>query len=152
MSKQRWSLFCLLFFVLVGVGGLALVRARSGNTSPREETKANFITSVPTPLPRLPRSLEPVQNIRFTIYDAGILPREIKVQKGLVSIVIDDRTRKSQGLAVEREIGNGRLRVGQIKRLQDFWRGRDQVRLVPGTYVVSDTSKPVNQARLIVVP
>ncbi len=152
MSKQRLTLLWLLVIALVGVGGLALVRARSETTSPRAETKANSITAVPTPVPSLPRSLDPVQNIRFTIYDAGILPREIKVEKGLVSIVIEDRTRKSEGLAVEREVGNGRLRVGQIKRLQDFWRGREQVRLVPGTYVVFDTSKPANQARLIAVP
>jgi len=152
MSRQRWTLLCLLLIALVGVGGLALVSARSENTAPIAETKANSITAAPTPQPALPRSLDPVQNIRFTIYDAGILPREIKVKQGLVSIVIDDRTRKSEGLAVEREVGNGRLRVGQVKLFQDFWRGRDQVRLVPGTYVVFDASKPTNQARLIVAP
>jgi hypothetical protein len=152
MSRQRWTLFGLLLIAVVGVGGPALVRARSESTSPREETRASAITAAPTPLPSLPRSLDPVQNIRFTIYDAGILPREIKVKQGLVSIVIEDRTRKSEGLGVELEVGNGRLRVGQVKLFQDFWRGRDQVRLVPGTYVVFDTSKPTNQARLIAVP
>jgi len=151
MSKQRWTFFWLLVIALVGFGGLALVGARSENSSPRVETKGTTITAVPAPQ-GFPRSLDPVQNIRFTIYESGILPREIKVRHGLVSIVINDRTRKSEGLAIERLVGNGRLRVGQVKRSEDLWRGRDQVRLVPGTYLVFDTTKPANQSRLIVVP
>jgi hypothetical protein len=145
MSKARCTLL-LALIGLIGIASLVLVHAGSENTSPKSKT------AVPQPNQNLPRSSDPVQNIRFTIYDAGILPHEIKVQKGLVSIAIEDRTRKSEGLAVEREIGNERVRVGQIKRSQDLWRGRDQIRLAAGTYVVFDTNNPANQARLIVAP
>lgn len=142
MSKQRSTLLLLLAGI-VGIAVLAAVGARSENVK-RVTTETQQTDQ--------PRASDPVQNIRFTIYDAGILPREIKVEKGLVSIVIEDRTRKSEGVAVEQVLGNGRSAVGRVKRSQDSWRGRDQVRLVPGNYVVFDISNPANQARLVVAP
>lgn len=145
MSRKRYT-FLLLLVALVGMTSLALVNGRS------KEVSVNSIPAVPVPKYDNPRSLDPVQNIRFTIYDAGIQPRKIKVQKGLVSIVIEDRTRMSEGLAVENENGNQPIRVGLVRRSQNFWRGRDQIRLTPGTYVVFDTSKPENRSRLIVTP
>ena len=148
MSTQRWIVLILLIG-LVSIAGLALIRVRSQNallTSASEKTPGS--TTFAPQLDR-PRALDPVQNIRFTIYENGIAPRELKVRKGLVAITIEDRTRKSEGLAVEREAG---VRVGHVKRIQDFWRGRDQVRLTPGTYSVFDTSRPENRARLVVAP
>ena len=148
MSTQRWIVLILLIG-LVSIAGLALIRVRSQNallTSASEQTPGS--TTFAPQLDRR-RALDPVQNIRFTIYENGIAPRELKVSKGLVAITIEDRTRKSEGLAVEREAGK---RVGHVKRIKDFWRGRDQVRLTPGTYTVFDTSKPENRARLVVAP
>jgi hypothetical protein len=150
MSIQRWLVLVILIG-LVGVIGLALVHVRSENRLPASVSEKTAGVTVAPQLDQ-PRALDPVQNIRFTVYENGIAPRELKVRKGLVSITIEDRTRKSEGLAIEREVGNGRSRVGQVKRFQDFWRGRDQVRVTPGTYVVFDTSNPANRARLVVVP
>lgn len=151
MSIKRWIVPILLLGVL-GIAGSALIRVRSEKMLATSAEKKIPTSAAPAPRPDQPRALDPVQNIRFTIYENGIAPRELKVSKGLISITIEDRTRKSEGLAIEREVGNGRLRVGQVKRLQDFWRGRDQVRLTPGTYVVFDTSSPANKARLVVTP
>lgn len=151
MSIQRWMVLIVLTG-LIGGAGLALVHVRSENRLPPSASEKIPAPATFAPKTDQSRALDPVQNIRFTVYENGIAPREIKVKKGLVSIVIDDRTRKSEGLAVEREAGNGRVRVGHVKRNQDFWRGRDQVRLTPGTYAVFDTSRPENRARLVVAP
>jgi hypothetical protein len=106
----------------------------------------------PTPAQSQTRADDPVQNIRFTLYEEGIKPSEITVQKGLISIVLEDRTRKSEGLMLTREVGNNRTPVGQVKRSGDFWRGRNEVRLTPGNYRVSDSGNPTHWARLIVLP
>jgi hypothetical protein len=151
MSIQRWIVLIVLTG-LIGGAGLALVHVRSENGLPPSASEKIPVPATFAPQTDQPRALDPVQNIRFTVYENGIAPRELKVRKGLVSITIEDRTRKSEGLAIEREVGNGRSRVGQVKRFQDFWRGRDQVRVTPGTYVVFDTSNPANRARLVVVP
>src|ERR1700730_1240225 len=94
----------------------------------------------------------PVQNIRFTLYDVGIYPREVRVVKGEVGIAIEDRTGNSAGLVIEREVGTNRVPVGQVRRFAEHNRGRGQVRLEPGRYQVFDTSRPTNHAVLLVEP
>lgn len=148
MSIQRW-LVVIILIGLIGGAGLALVHVRSENRLSPSASEKIPMPATFAPQTDQPRALDPVQNIRFTIYENGIAPRELKVSKGLVAITIEDRTRKSEGLAVEREAG---VRVGHVKRIQDFWRGRDQIRLTPGTYTVFDTSRPENRARLVVAP
>ena len=94
----------------------------------------------------------PVQNVRFTLYDAGIYPHEVRVKQGAVSIAIEDRTGQTSGLAIQRQDGNSRIAMGQVTRFANHWRGRGLFRLAPGEYRVFDTSRRANQALLIVEP
>jgi hypothetical protein len=48
--------------------------------------------------------------------------------------------------------GDERTRVIQVQRVQNHWRGRALVRLVPGRYVVSDARQPGHTAELLVNP
>ena len=151
MSRRKSIGLLVVLVTLTGMAAVAL-RARPNNSLASEERTPGWIPIVPSETRSLPRASDPVQNIRFTIYPEGIVPRDMTVQKGLVSIVVEDRTRKTEGLMIERETGNGRIPVGRIKRGENFWRGRDQVRLVPGDYQVFDASNPTSRARLKVIP
>lgn len=154
MSKNQRKLFWLaLLIVSIFVGAIGFAASRP-RPLPRDEKPApKSLRFSPTPANNeMSRALDPVQNIRFTLYDEGIFPREFQVAKGLVSIAIEDRTRKSDGLVIERETGNGRVAVGQIKRFQNAWRGRGEIRLAPGKYIVFDSSRPANRARIVVAP
>ena len=92
------------------------------------------------------------QTVRFTLYDAGIYPREATAQKGSVSIVIEDLSGGSQGLIVERERGNSPERVTHVHREEHLGRGRETLELNPGTYQVWDVSQPLNRATLTIKP
>jgi hypothetical protein len=94
----------------------------------------------------------PVQNVRFTIYDGGIYPRQLHAKTGNVAIAIEDRSRGSVGLLIERQDGSANVLVGQVTRLVDRQRGRAQFRLDIGRYRVVDASRPNNRAELLVEP
>lgn len=104
----------------------------------------------------------PVQNIRFTIYDVGILPRTAHAQMGNVAVAIEDLSGSTADLIVERETGNGsgagqasatqppRERVGAVKHYAHHWRGREELVMTPGRYLVYMANRPGNYAELIV--
>jgi hypothetical protein len=92
---------------------------------------------------------EPVQVVRFTLYDVGIYPREAVVNKGLIAILIGDLSGGSEGLILERETGGA---ITQVRRERKHWRGRGEIKLTPGRYCVYDASRPANRATLIVEP
>ena len=94
----------------------------------------------------------PVQVVRFTLYDAGIYPREAQVQKGLVAIMIEDLSGGTSGLVVQRMNGNARQSVGNVQRIQSHWRGRQEIQLEPGNYEVFMADRPKNKAQLTVAP
>jgi hypothetical protein len=100
---------------------------------------------------------EPVQVVRFTLYDVGIYPREAVVNKGLIAISIEDLSGGSEGLAVEHEKGPALEcetggAITQVRRERKHWRGRGEIKLTPGRYRVYDASRPANRATLIVEP
>ena len=150
-SKHLKVLWPVSLTLAVCLGVWALVAGRPKRTWEHKEIAAPINVS-PAPIQNGigPRALDPVQNIRFTLYDAGILPRELHLEKGLVSITIEDRTRQSAGLVIEREVGNEKIAIGQVQRFANHWRGRGEFRLTPGTYVLSDASRPTNRAKLVV--
>jgi hypothetical protein len=154
MTRNRPKLFWVaLLIASICVGALTFAASRPRRLPKGDERKPNPIRVSPSPgINEMSRALDPVQNIRFTLYDEGILPREVQATKGLVSFAIEDRTRKSEGLVIEREVGNVRVAIGQVKRFQNVWRGRGQVRLVPGRYTIFDSSRPQNRARIVVAP
>jgi len=92
----------------------------------------------------------PIQNVRFTVYEAGIYPRQLRAKPGVVAIVLEDRTRRGPGLVIARETLSGSLSVGVISIPLSQSRTRMEFRLDAGRYRVSDATNPANQAELIV--
>jgi hypothetical protein len=97
-------------------------------------------------------STDPVQNIRFTVYDVGIYPQEMTLDAGRVGIAIDDRTGKSAGLSLQRLNGNNSEPVGQVDMAANRHRSRGYVKLTPGRYKLFDKSNPQIFSTLIVNP
>lgn len=94
----------------------------------------------------------PVQMVRFSLYDSGILPREAYAEKGRVMVVLDDHTGVSDELSVERENSGGYVGVGRVRRAEDKRRGKSEFHLGPGRYRVFASNRPANRALLIVEP
>jgi len=92
---------------------------------------------------------EPLQVVRFTLYDIGIYPREAVADKGVIAISIEDLSGGSEGLMLERETGGA---IAHVRREGKHRRGRGEVKLTPGRYRVYDASRPSNSATLIVEP
>jgi hypothetical protein len=82
------------------------------------------------------------QTVRFTVYDVGILPRQVKARAGKVALAIEDLSGANAELVV----------AGRIGRSPGSWRGRTVIRLEPGTYEVFDSNRPNNRAELVVTP
>jgi hypothetical protein len=93
-----------------------------------------------------------LHEIVFTLYPTGIEPAVLHTTKGLVAVAIEDHSGGTAGLAVEKEIGNVKVSLGQVVRDLNHWRGRTELRLEPGRYRVFDSSRPDNDAELIVDP
>lgn len=94
----------------------------------------------------------PTQLVRFTVYDAGIYPRQLRVQKGLTTVKIEDFSGGTAGLVFDRVNGNGRVPTGQVKRNGSHWRGEGVIRLQPGNYEVYSVEHPDNRSQLTVEP
>jgi hypothetical protein len=94
----------------------------------------------------------PVQVVRFTLYDAGIYPREVRARAGLIAVAIEDLSGGTQGLALTRVVNGQPLPVGLVERFANHWRGRSEIRLNAGRYEVFDSSRPSNRATLVVEP
>ena len=93
-----------------------------------------------------------LHGIVFTLYPVGIEPASLHTTKGLVSISIEDHSGGTAGLVIERETGNAKVSLGQVTRDLNHWRGGTEMRLEPGRYRVFDSSRPDNDAELIVDP
>jgi hypothetical protein len=124
----------LLVLVTVGVKARVWRSFRPANNSSQE---------------LLPPAAGAVQIVRFTVYDAGIFPREARVSAGLVALYIEDMSGASAGLVVASE---SLQTVAQVVPRPQRWRGNARVSLAPGRYTVYDASRPINRATLIVEP
>jgi hypothetical protein len=109
----------------------------------------NSAPAVTNPQQLLPVERGPAQMVRFTVYDAGIFPREVRVSAGLVSLHIEDMSGGSAGLVVTSEFLQP---VAQVIRRSQRWRDKARVSLAPGRYTVYDASQPGHRATLIVEP
>jgi hypothetical protein len=94
----------------------------------------------------------PVRMIRFVVSEDGLYPARIRVDYGLLNIVFDDRTSKSDGLLIQALQGERRSMVTQISRSQERTRNRTLIKLPAGRYLISDASQPSHTAELIVNP
>lgn len=115
---------------------------------------AGFFCSKPTLEPTEPPAFEngPVRMIRFVLLREGVYPSQMRVDQGQLNIALEDKTGGSEGLIIESALGDQRTKVTQIPRAEEHWRGRALIKLPPGTYVLSDASRPNHKAELIVIP
>jgi hypothetical protein len=90
--------------------------------------------------------------VRFTLYDVGIYPQEARANPGRVAIAIEDLTRSSTGLVIERVEQNARVPVRVDGKAKDLMRSRSELVLSPGRYELADAARPGNRAVLIVEP
>ena len=93
-----------------------------------------------------------VQMIKFILFEDGMYPRNMTIHDGLINLTVEDKTHRSQGLAVERINENAMATVGRVETAGEFGRGRELLLFVPGTYRVSDISNPQNSSILVVEP
>ncbi|HYR76179.1 MAG TPA: hypothetical protein VEM96_10085 [Pyrinomonadaceae bacterium] len=145
MSRKQKRMFWPTLIgtaVLLSALLLALGHTRKPKGSGLSETATGQLTLV----------RGPVQNVRFTVYDVGIYPHQLRVRKGIVGIAIEDRTGSSRGLLIELENGNGRVPIGQVMRPTNQLRGRDWFTLDPGRYRISNASRQTSESELIVEP
>jgi hypothetical protein len=93
-----------------------------------------------------------VQVVRFTLYDAGIYPQEIRASQGLVTISIEDLTGSSSGVFVQLVEPTVRVAAGSVNKATNQLRSRAELLLSAGRYEVVDATRPDNRASLIVEP
>ena len=157
LSKQR-KLMTMVNVALISVGSIltaALVAASSFHSRPIPESSAPVLRWEPAtqnlaqPLAIDKRGLH---GIVFTLYPAGIEPAVLHTTKGIVMVSIEDHSGGSAGLVIERVTGNLKVISGQVNRLENHWRGRTEMLLVPGRYHVYDSTRPQNDGELIVDP
>ena len=133
-SVAAVTLLGLLVLVTVGVKARVWPSSTPANNNPQQ---------------LLPTTLGPAQIVHFTVYDAGIFPREVRVSAGVIALHIEDMSGGSAGLVVA---GESLQTVAQVVRRPQRWRDNARVSLVAGRYTVYDASRPANQATLIVEP
>jgi hypothetical protein len=138
------------------VSCLAIAFVSRAHNQPVSEVVGPVSTPVGAPSPSTTTAQtkphELVTTVRFNLYDLGILPREVHVQKGLLAINIEDYSGGTTGLVVERETGNAPELVGRVERTGAHWRGRGEIRLAPGRYQVYMADRPANRALLVIEP
>jgi hypothetical protein len=97
----------------------------------------------------LPVPTGPAEMVYFTVYDAGIFPKEAHASVGGVVLHIEDMSGTSSGLVV----ANDSLQtVAQVLRRPQRWRDEMRVSLAAGRYTIYDASRPMNRSTLIVEP
>src|SRR2546430_12780747 len=106
-KKTILSAVIVLFLVMVGLGA-RILKPRSAKRTEAAPTTSRQIAAL------APTKHGPVQVVRFTLYDAGIYPRQARVEKGLVAITIEDFSGGTSGLVVQRLNGNTRQSVGTV--------------------------------------
>lgn len=165
MSNKQKSIWWVLL-ALVGLASVLLARthrvtvpplstAKSSSVSPNPTNPGDAsstnrkLTAYPSAKPE-PKERGRVQMIRFTVFEQGLFPREIRVRAGLINLAIEDKTISSLGLVIERDAG--RQRVGEVKHSKDSEHGKEVLRLTPGTYTVYDAGQRANSAKLVVEP
>lgn len=114
--------------------------------------RAAFNRAAAAPAPAASLNNDPPRVVRFSVYDAGVYPREASVEHGRVVLVMEDNTGGEASLVVEREEGGAREQVGRVERLRGRARGRGEYRLQPGRYEVYPAGRPELRAALTVEP
>ena len=155
VRSRRW----LLVGTLVTCCASVVLVARAYNGSSPEAANSKTL-ALPKPKglasasssQALTVTRELVGSLKFSLFDVGIYPREVHVDKGLIAITIEDYSGGSAGVIVDRETGAAPERAGRVDRAGSHWRSRGEIRLGPGRYRVYMADRPANQALLVVEP
>ena len=142
----------LIVIALVCCSVLTFVSwARNG---PQPATPKTSVIFAPSPRAAQAASREPARFVKFNLFDLGIYPREVHVQKGLLAINIEDYSGGSTGLVVTRETNTTPQQVGSVVRGTGGtgWRGQSEMKLDEGRYIVFMADRPDNRALLVVEP
>lgn len=131
-----------LFSLAILVSGSVIVAAR---LSAGHDTSDGNLVSAPTA-----PSQRRVQIVRFTLYDTGIYPQEVRASPGRLTISLEDLSGSSSGVTVRRIEENARVPVGVATKAANVLRSRTELNLLAGHYEVVDTSRSDNRALLIV--
>lgn len=144
LKSSKLSPPAVLLAAALAAGTIAASAAALRAASARRDAAAS---------PRAAAALnqDPPHVLRFSVYDAGIHPREATVTHGRVVFVMEDNTGGEASLVVEREAGGGREHVGRVERERGRARGRREYRLTPGRYEVYDSARPEVRASLTVL-
>jgi len=145
-----WSkcVFAILAsLTLIGIG--FVVNAPRQTDVPSLTTPAENLASIADPQTS---SDGPVRAVRFTLFEAGIRPAEMRIRAGWVNLLVEDRTNGTSDVALQQVLANERVAVGRIVKNAIRPRGRNAFRLGPGKYQLYDTSRPDNTAVLLVEP
>src|SRR5438128_1535471 len=128
MSKKQKRMFWPVFsVVVVTLGALAFASAHTarrtlsthGSTDLGRADESGVVTQAPNETKTVAilqgTSLRgPIQNVRFTLYNGGIYPRQLHAKPGNVAIGVEDRTGNSLGLVIERQTDSLTVLVGQV--------------------------------------
>lgn len=157
-AAKRSRLPAITFTLLVCCGAITLGVWASNRTSPNSSTEpssfalANSVATTPI-ANALASPTGPIQVARFTLYDLGIFPHELRVSNGLIAITIEDLAGGTSVVLLDRETGSGREAVGRVQFAnKGRRRGRAEVHLGPGRYQIYAAELPDNRALLIVEP
>ena len=134
------AVLCVATAALVGVVALNGSRSSASNL-----TASNGASGSP------PIAVA-AQTVRFTVYDVGILPRQVKARAGKVALAIEDLSGANAELVVAKTINGSAVAAGRVARSKGSWRGRTVIQLEPGTYEVFDSTRPNNRAELVITP
>lgn len=136
------------------LGGASLYLASSARHEAKTEVRNPSIPARPAPLPTVAPAgtEEPPRVVRFNLYDLGIYPREVHVDKGRIAVTIEDYSGGTPGLAIESEGDPVPQQVGRVDRSSADWRVTTVLKLGPGRYQVYMLDRPANRALLVVEP
>ena len=141
---------CLAALISLALIGIALI------VNARRRTEINSLTSsaetVEAKLDSQTAPTGPIRTIRFTLFEAGIRPAEMRIKAGLVNLLIEDRTNTATEVVLQREVANENVAVGRIAKGLTESRGRNTFRITPGKYQLYDSGRPTNTAMLLVEP
>lgn len=140
LSRNHIPAFSFLFVATLASGAIVAARLNVRHIS----VDVNHASEPAVPNPQR------VQIVRFTLYDTGIYPQEVRANPGRITISLEDLTRSSSGVVVHRIEENARVRAGVANKAPNSLRSRTDLNLPVGQYELMDATRPENRALLIV--
>ena len=97
-------------------------------------------------------SIGPIRSLRFTLFDEGIRPAEMRIKPGLVNLMIEDKTKALPHVTIQKVMADGGVVVVRMLKDARQSRTRNILPLVAGKYQLVDATRPEHMAVLVVEP